>query len=371
MTGRGNGSAVPVESEIVFRFLPDAKIIGISSLGEGNINETFLVVLESQPAVVLQKINREVFPDPEGVVVNGWLVTEHLCRKYAGKRDTNRRLPVFIPTRDGGYCYRDPDRGVWRMQSFLENTVTCEYSPASSSAYEGGKLLGGFHHDLEDFSSKQLSTAIPGFHDLPGYCSRYRTAAKEFCGDVADGLDFCIREVEKRLDQAMILEDAWRSGAVRKRLTHGDPKTANMLLDGDSGLGVAVIDLDTVARGLLMHDIGDCLRSFCNPVGEVPDGLDSVTFDIGRCEDVLRGYADSGARLSRTEQEMVYHGVRLMTYELSIRFLTDFLEGNPYFRVRHRLENLQRATAQIKLLHSIEKQRGSIEELAHKVLVSD
>jgi hypothetical protein len=370
MSGRVNYFAAPVESEVVFHFLPDAEIIGINSLGQGNINETFLVVLNNHPAVVLQKINREVFHDPEGVAVNGWLVTEHLSRKYAKKKETGR-LPVFIPTGDGRNYYLDNGNDVWRMQLFLENTVTCEYSSTPASAYEGGRLLGGFHRDLKDFRSEQLSIPIPGFHDLPGYCSRYCAAVKEFDGAVTDTLAFCIQEVEKRFDQTTILEDTWRSGAISKRLVHGDPKSANMLLDSDSGLGVAVIDLDTVARGLLLHDIGDCLRSFCNPAGEAPDRPDSVIFDISRYEDVLRGYAVSGACLSETEQEMVYHGVRLMTYELSIRFLTDFLEGNPYFKIQHRLENLQRATAQIKLLHSIEMQRDSIEKIAHKVLVSD
>lgn len=364
MSGCENGCAASVESEVVSRFLPDADVVSIRSLGDGNINETSLVDLKNHPPVVLQKINRDVFPDPEGVAVNGWLVTEHLCRKYAGRGNTGR-LPVFIPTYKEQKYYLDVGGDVWRVQSFLENTVTCDLSPTSSSAFEGGKLLGGFHSDLEDFSSSQLSTPLPGFHDLPGYCSRYRTAERGFCGDLPDDLLFCIQEVEKRLDQATILEDAWKCGAVQKRVIHGDPKSANMLLDNDSGLGVAMIDLDTVARGLLMHDIGDCLRSFCNPAGEVPDRVDTVVFDIGRCEDVLRGYVDSGAHMPKAERDLLYQGVRLMTYELSVRFLTDFLEGNRYFKVRHRLENLQRAIVQIQLLQSIEKQRKSIEELVH------
>ena len=366
MGGHENGYAASGKSEVVYRFLPDAEIVSIRKLGEGNINDTSLVILNNHPAVVLQKINGNVFADPAAVAVNGWLVTEHLCWKQAEREDPGR-VPIFTPTCEGRKYYQDHNSGVWRMQYFLENTITCDLASASASAYEGGKLLGRFHFDLADFSSEQLSVSIPGFHDLPGYCSSFRAAERQFCGNVTDDVVFCIQEIEKRLNQATILEDAWKSGAIQKRLVHGDPKSANMLLDSVSGSGVAVIDLDTVARGLLIHDLGDCLRSFCNPIGETPGRSDSVVFDTGRCEQVLRGYADSGARLSRAEQELLYQGIRLMTYELSMRFLTDFLLGNCYFKVRHPFENLQRAKTQIQLLHSIEEQRKSIEELASSV----
>ena len=143
-----------------------------------------------------------------------------------------------------------------------------------------------------------------------------------------------------------------------------------MLLDSGSGRGVALIDLDTVARGLLMYDLGDCLRSFCNPGGETPGRPEAVGFDIGRCEEVLQGYAESGASLTKAERELVYQGVRLMTYELAVRFLTDYLMGNRYFKVRNRLENLHRAMTQIQLLQSIEAQQGAIEECARGMLIS-
>ena len=157
------------------------------------------------------------------------------------------------------------------------------------------------------------------------------------------------------------LEELIEEDEIRRRVIHGDPKCDNFLFDRRSGRALALIDLDTVSRGLVTVDIGDCLRSFCNPAGEKAHS--AISFDISICEQLLQSYLQT-FNLSHTERGLIYHGVRLLTYELGLRFFTDHLNDDRYFKITRKEENLQRAHVQSKLLESIEKQRSKIEQSA-------
>ena len=356
-------SLMTVPAEIVPFFLPADKLLSLTPLGDGNINNTFLVEFLGRSPVVLQQINKEVFPDPAIVADNVRLVTEHIHQKLTESDQASRTIQL-IQTRKGENSHRDEHNNIWRMIDYVENTVVHSSGISAEHAFEGGKILGRFHHFLDDLNHDQLREPLPYFHNLPVYGSRYCQVRAEYDNTISTELAFCLIEADRRLDQVAVLEDACRSGRIFRRVIHGDPKLANMLFDEASGRGVTMIDFDTVSQGLLHYDLGDCLRSFCNTLGENPQHCEAVTFDLDLCELVLSGYSESGAMLSDHEKSLLYQGVRLLTYELGLRFLTDYLEGNRYFKVEHEHDNIRRAMTQFHLLKSIEQEQPEIESIA-------
>jgi len=347
-------------------FLPDSTIDAITPLGHGNINDTYLIAFTDHPRVVLQRINHDVFPEPARVAQNTLIVTEHIRQTQRSDNPDTATLQV-LPTESGECCHVDERGCVWRMLNFIEDTVTYSAVHSGQLAYEGGRMLGRFHHSLETLTSERLALPLPGFHDLPSYGRIYRHAVSSCQRASSAELSFCCREADIRLNDCDKLEAAAQSGRLLRRIIHGDPKLNNILFERKRDRAVVMIDLDTVAPGLLQYDLGDCLRSFCNTAGEQPEAITDVTFDLDICRMVLTGYCSSGAHLSENERDMIYQGVRLLTYELGLRFLTDYLEGNRYFKVSDDQENLYRAMVQFKLLHSIEMQRSEIETISRQL----
>lgn len=347
-------------------FFSSFSLASVSRLGEGNINDTYLVMLADRAPVVLQRINSHVFPKPTRVADNVRLVTEHIGRQRQGTEPQRRTVSV-IPTLSGSSYSIDSQGQTWRMVDYITNTECFSSVRSERQAYHGGALLGWFHHQLRDLDGELLQDPLPGFHDLPGYFRLYQQAVSSHRRKPSAELHYCCRQAEKRSVDADLLSRALISGHIRKRIIHGDPKIANILFDKDSGEAVALIDLDTVSMGALQFDIGDCLRSYCNAAGEDPTDPDTVVFDLDICRAVLQGYCSSGADLPPSERNLVYQGTRLLTYELALRFLTDYLEEDRYFKVSDGEENLRRARAQFRLLKSVESHRWTIEKMAEQL----
>ena len=348
--------------QIVPFFLCRYSLLSVSLLGEGNINDTYLVEFSDRASVVLQRLNGNVFPDPIRVADNVQLVTEHI--RHQNGPDSVRRTLRVIPTISGNSCLVDDDGHVWRMVDYLENTECFPSVRSSSQAFEGGGMLGWFHRRLDDLSLDRVLDPLPGFHDLPAYCRQFQQAVSSHKKKLTPDLQYCCQEADKRLPEAGLLQAALRSGKTHRRVIHGDPKIGNILFDKDSKRAVALIDLDTVSTGILHYDIGDCLRSYCNVLGEDPCRPESVVFDLDICQLMLKGYSGSGVYFPPSERNLVYQGVRLLTYELALRFLTDYLDNNHYFKVSDEDENLRRAVVQFFLLGSIEKQQELIGKIA-------
>ncbi len=342
-------------------FLPASRIRAIEILGNGTINDTYRLHLEDQSSVVCQQINQTIFPEPSRVADNVWLVTEHLRKR---KPAAAFRL---IQTIDGLNSYRDTSGRTWRMLEFIEKSVTYETVTSEALAFEGGKILGRFHRLLADFDPSLLTDPLPGFHDLPRYCHQYRQARDQSDPVHSRDLQFCLDEADRRLSQAGFWHEISRRKVLQQRVIHGDPKIANMLFEQKSDDGLMMIDLDTVSSGLLTSDLGDCLRSFCNSGGEQHEAPEDTRFVLDRCRAVLLGYHRTGARLSEPEKRLIFQGVRLLTYELGLRFLTDHLLGNRYFKVSRPDENLNRALCQFYLLISIERQQDEIERICLQI----
>lgn len=357
------------ERSIAAAFDLGGSIIDVRPHGRGLINDTYVVRIDADPPrrAILQRINRRVFARPELITQNLRTLVEHVRRRRAGTVPgaCDLRLPDVYTTREGKDLASDPQGGFWRAQSFIEHTRTAEALADSAQAEEVGHALGRFHALIHDLDPHRLHETLPGFHNTPRYLARYtEVAARSPRTPGGAELRRCSDFVEARRPLAEVLETAKRAGRLAVRPVHGDPKLDNFLFDVHSGRAVSLIDLDTVQPGLVHYDIGDCLRSCCNPAGESPADLAAVRFDLDLCRAILKTYL-SETRCFFTAQDYnhLYDSIRLIPFELGLRFLTDHLEGDRYFKTRAPGQNLVRAMAQFRLTQSIERHAREIEAL--------
>ncbi len=339
------------------------RITSITGLGDGNINDTFLVTLKKTSSIVLQRINKAVFPNPEGIADNVALVTGHLRLKQQDSQVGQRtiRFPEIIGTLDGANWFKDQEENVWRCLTYIEGALSYPRIGKANHAIETGKLLGLFHSHLQDFDTSMLCEPLPGFHVLQNYKNSYLKSINNHQRRKSPEFNYCQKMIEERL-VCDSLDELAAKNKTAQTVIHGDPKFDNFLFDEGSGEAVSLIDLDTVSRGLAAMDLGDCLRSLCNPAGEKGAGAE-IFFNAEICRQLLEGYRQT-ALLNGGGKHLIYHGVRLLTYELGLRFFSDYLQGDRYFKVTSEEENLRRAWIQFTLLNSIEEQRTAIEAAA-------
>ncbi len=341
--------------------------------GQGNVNDTFLVTLAgaAEAHFILQHLNPEVFRQPELVMGNLAAVTGHVQRRLAQEPlPPGRRfeLPRVLPARDGRDHLMDEQGSFWRALSFIDGAESFDIITNEQQAQEVGAALGLFHHLLADLPPGRLADTLPGFHLLPAYLRYYDEILAKRSAPASAEVDFCLRFIEARRAGAAVLEDAKKQGKLQMRPIHGDPKVNNVMLDTATGAAVSLIDLDTVKPGLVHYDIGDCLRSGANLLGEETEQWEKVRFDpqVGRA--MLRGYLPQ-ARAFLTENDLafLYDAIRLLAFELGLRFFTDYLAGNIYFKARHREHNLRRALVQFHLTASIESQAPALQGLIREL----
>ena len=337
-------------------------VTAIAPLGNGNVNDTYRVDTASGACFVLQRLNTAVFPQPELVMANLIALARHV--KAKGDQ-AGCQVPSPVPLRNGGeFLLRQPDGSAWRMITFLAGTHSVDVLENGEQAEQVGRGLGRFHALVEDLPCDQLYDTLEGFHVSPRYLEHYQQVKTQSVVSPCPVSEACQRFVEQRLDLVPVLENARQAGRLQLRPIHGDPKVNNVMLCQTSGRAVALVDLDTVKPGLLHYDIGDCLRSACNPAGEECTDLDAVHFNLELAEALLRGYlAEAGSCLSAADLDHLYDAIRLLPFELGLRFFTDHLAGNVYFKASHSRQNLDRARVQFRLTESIEAQEPELRAL--------
>jgi Ser/Thr protein kinase RdoA (MazF antagonist) len=348
-----------------------APVRGLAPLGSGNVNDTYRVEAADGALYVLQRLNTAVFPRPELVMGNIARVGEHLDGLATPRLRGGRswELPRLVPVRDGGGDWLDKDGEAWRLLTHIDDTVSHDTVQDAGHAREVGRALGRFHLLIHDLPCGQLADTLEGFHVTPRYLAAYRELLERSGVDpTCEASRFCQTFVAEREELVPALEQAREQGRLRERPIHGDPKVNNVLLDRHSGEAVALVDLDTVKPGLVQYDIGDCLRSGCNPAGEEAADLNAVTFDLGLCRPMLGGYLELARPfLSQADLELIPTAVRLISFELGLRFFSDHLAGNRYFKCRHPRHNLERALVQFRLVESIEAQEPEIQALVEEL----
>lgn len=339
-------------------------IKNIQSFGSGNINDTFLVMLE-ESKFVLQRINTQVFHEPKSVMQNIQLCTQHIYDRLSQKSlDRRWETPQVIYTSENQDYYIDENGSFWRALSLIENSRSHDTIQSLDHAEEIGYALGMFHSLISDLSPEQLTDTLEGFHITPLYLQQYDRVLSETTVARSIEVNYCLEFIRDRQSWAHVLENAKDSGKLTLRLMHGDPKINNILIDATTGKAVSVIDLDTVKPGLIHYDIGDCLRSGCNAVGEETQDWETVRFEPDLCEGILRGYL-TVAKTFLTEQDYLYlfDAIRLIAFELGLRFFTDYLAGSVYFKTTYPEHNLMRSLVQFALTKSIESQESSIRSI--------
>ncbi len=358
---------------IADQFGGGGQISQVQPFGSGNINDTFLVTVQVGNAesstgklehrFVLQRINTQVFQQPQLVMQNMRIFSEHVHECLTADAFCfNRRweVPRVLLTSTG--CDHYAENGhFWRSISFIEGTQTFDTIQDLHHARETGFGLGMFHRSVSALPTEQLADTLPGFHITPSYLRQFDEVMANNITPKSAEVVRCLRFIEERRAWASVLEDAKERGELPLRTIHGDPKINNVLIDTATKQAISLIDLDTVKPGLIHYDIGDCLRSGCNPVGEETADWQAVHFEPELGQAMLQGYLDSAQDfLTDNDYKYLYDSLRLLAFELGLRFFTDYLNGSIYFKTKYPEHNLLRALVQFRLAESIESQERTI-----------
>jgi hypothetical protein len=345
-------------------------IVAIEPFGQGNINGTFRVTVADLevPHFIMQRINTHVFHQPELIMQNMRRFSDHVqARLEAAPLDRPWAVLQVLTTQAGADFWIDGDGGFWRAISYIEGADAFDQIQDAEHGAEIGRALGIFHNLISDLPTDILADTLEGFHIAPSYLADYDRllAAPPIPGTrEGDKVQYGLQFVADRRDWIPVLEQAKAAGKLTLRPIHGDPKINNIMIDKLTKKAVSLIDLDTVKPGLIHYDIGDCLRSSCNPLGEETKDFDQVNFDLDLCRAVLQGYlAEARSFLQPGDYDYLFDGIRLIALELGLRFLTDHLAGDTYFTTRYPGHNLNRAIVQFKLTESIEAQEGEIRSI--------
>ncbi|HWD20008.1 MAG TPA: aminoglycoside phosphotransferase family protein [Verrucomicrobiae bacterium] len=324
--------------------------------GTGHINDTYSVVFRQGGATVryiAQRINHLVFKNPPALMDNIQRVTSHIRAKLAGEPDLSRRVLTLIPALDGACWHRDAEGNYWRFYIFIEHAMGCEAVETAQQAFEAARAFGRFQAQLSDLPAPRLHDTIPDFHHTP---KRYTKWQEAVASDRVNRARLAAAEIEfARRREPMA--GALVAAQLPERVTHNDTKLNNVMLDNATSEGICVIDLDTVMPGLALYDFGDMVRTATSPAREDERDLSKVRMQFPMFDALARGYlAAARGFLTKAERDLLAFSGKLITFEIGLRFLTDFLEGDVYFKVHREGHNLDRARTQFKLVESIEQQ---------------
>jgi len=360
-------------SDVAGKFMLNGKLERSTPYGSGHINETFLLICsngEKKNRYILRKINGYVFKRPEIVVENTRLIVGHIQRKLeeTGNANLIERTASLIKTVDGNYFFRDGNRGVWCVMPFCERTYTIDFVKNEEDAYQAAKAFGRFQRLIADADYKKFEPTIPDFHNTmkrfeylltvieKNPAERNSTSGKEIA--------FALENEHLPLKIRKLLEDK----TIPFRLTHNDTKINNVLFDAVTHQAVCVIDLDTVMPGTVLYDFGDMVRTSTCAAAEDETDLSKVTMDINIFASLVKGYLEElNEVLTKNEIENLVYGAELIIYEQAIRFLTDYLEGDPYYKTKYPEHNLDRAKNQFALLKSVQKQKTDMERIVNEI----
>lgn len=331
-------------------FITNDKVTAVQPYGEGHINGTFLVTTE-QKKYILQKINTAVFPNADELMDNIVKVTDFLLNKDVATLEVIRTCD--------GRTFTEKNGGYFRMYAFIDNSVTYQMSESIDIFEESGFAFGSFQKHLSDFDAASLHEIIPDFHNTP---KRFNDFLEAFNADKCGRLRFCTAEADfimKRKNSLSKVTDGIRDGSIPLRVTHNDTKLNNILMDPDTGKARAIIDLDTVMPGSLLYDFGDSIRFGASTAEEDEPDTDKVHFDIDLYNAYKKGFLRAmGDAVTLAETELMPYGAYLMMIECGMRFLTDFLSGDTYFKTKYPEHNLIRCRTQLKLVSETEKVFG-------------
>jgi aminoglycoside phosphotransferase (APT) family kinase protein len=362
MTERHDIRAVARNFEISGHFL------SANPYGSGHINDTYCAVFDQGGTPIRyihQRINHNVFKNPVALMDNISRVTTHLHNKLADHVDRTRRALALVPAQDGRSFHHDEHGNYWRTYVFIEKARTYDAAESTTQAFQAARAFGEFQQLLADLSAPRLHDTIPDFHNTP---KRFTALERAVEADAMDRAKLAKAEIEFALSRRPIT-NVLLSAGLPERVTHNDTKFNNVMLDNATQEGICVIDLDTVMPGLVLYDFGDMVRTTTSPALEDERDLTQVRMQFPMFQALVRGYLSSaGGFLTKGEREHLAFSGKLITFEIGLRFLTDYLSGDTYFKVHREGHNLDRCRTQFKLVESIEQQEEPMQRLVESLI---
>jgi Ser/Thr protein kinase RdoA (MazF antagonist) len=352
---------IPINSRIfslISEFKIDAKIASVKPFGSGHINDTYHIINSDAKRVdyLLQRINHYVFRDVPALMQNLLNVTNHLKQKLSlvPGANTEKEVLTIVETRQGLPYFKDADDDYWRVFHFLKDTRSYDRVETEKQAFEGGKAFGRFQALLSDLDTSLIKDTIPNFHNIEFRLNKLHQASD---ADTVGRLKQVLPEIEfiklraAKMSEILLLG---RAGILPQRIVHNDTKYNNVLLNSEDK-AQCVIDLDTVMPGYVAYDFGDSIRTIINTTAEDEADLIQIGLNIPLFEAYTQGYFQEAIGfLTEAEIDSLLKGVLLLPYIQAVRFLTDYLEGDHYFKIHSADHNLQRARAQLALLKKLE-----------------
>jgi Ser/Thr protein kinase RdoA (MazF antagonist) len=338
----------------------------------GHINDTYSVRFGTADDTVryyiLQRINHDVFKDPERLMHNVEMVTAHLRKKViAAGGDPQRETLNLVPAVNGKTFHKTHDGNYWRAYVFIDGAQTYETAKTLDHFYSAAKAFARFQQLLSDFPAEWLHETIPDFHHTRKRFEAFVETVEKDIRNRAGSVRAEIEFVEKRAADTSVLVDLLARGALPERVTHNDTKFNNVMIDDETGEGICVIDLDTVMPGLSLYDFGDAVRSGANSAAEDEWDLSKVWFDLDVFDRLARGYLEvAGDFLTPSEVDYLAFSARLMTLECGMRFLADHLNGDVYFKIQRENHNLDRCRTQFRMVADMEEQFDQMEAIVRK-----
>lgn len=353
--------------EIVREFQIGGTFATGAPYGSGHINDTFKIdtAEEDQYSYILQRVNHHVFKDVPGLMENVERVTSHIRTKLESVSGANpdREVLTLIRTKDDKAYHKDAEGDFWRMYIFIWDNKSYDLVDSPEKAFEGGRMFGKFQSMLADLPGKPLNETIPNFHNIAWRLDTFEETLKRDPAGRASKIQEEIDFVRSRSEEMKTILHLGEASEIPIRITHNDTKFNNVLLD-QNDKGLCVIDLDTVMPGYVHYDFGDSIRTSTNTGQEDDPDLDKVEMDIKLFEGYAKGFLqETKDTLNKVEIDHLAFSGKLFPYIIGLRFITDYVDGDNYFKTHHEHHNLQRARAQFKLLTSMERQFEEMREI--------
>lgn len=340
------------------KFKIEGNIVSSVPFGSGHINDTFKIVTDSdkKEQYLLQRINHHVFRNVDGLMDNIERVCLHLKQKLAhlGQEEVAKRTMTLIPTWDGQHYYKDEQGDYWRVFILIPDTRSYDILETTDQAFSGGMAFGQFQKQLSDLDPTSIVEVLPNFHNIEFRMNNLREAiANDRVNRVAEVQDL-LDYIFEREDKMRTILELGRANKLPLRITHNDTKFNNVLLDSNDQVQ-CVIDLDTVMPGYVAYDFGDAIRTIINSAAEDEADLSKIVLNVPLFEAFTAGYLSEAKEfLNETEVESLIHGVHLLPYMQAVRFLTDYIDGDTYYKIAYPEHNLVRTKAQLKLVQELE-----------------
>lgn len=332
-------------------------------LASGHINDTYLIKTTKKPYFVLQRINHGVFKDVPGLIENKLNISFHIKEKlkHLPKEKLDNSVLTFVKTKLHKSYYKGEEGNYWNLMYFIDECVTFETVKDEEVAYEGGKLFGEFLNLTSDFDTVKLTEVIPKFHDMSFRYSQFQSALQSVSKERLYKAKSCIDLVVDLKEEMHILQNLKETGDIKLRVTHNDTKISNALFTKDNK-GLCVIDTDTIMPGIVHYDFGDAIRTICNAAAEDETNLDLIDFNVPYYKAYTKGFLEKmESSLTPLELKYLPLGAKTMIFIMALRFLTDYMNNDIYYKTKYPEHNLDRAKNQFRLIKSLTEKYDEIQ----------